>query len=71
MDDRRRSSRSDLRWLAAALCPAAVLFAAGAWAQDGPPRISALFPAGAKAGDTVSFEAPNGNTLRVEILSVE
>ena len=26
---------------------------------------------GAKAGDTVSFEAPNGNTLRVEILAVE
>ena len=26
---------------------------------------------GAKPGDTVSFEAPNGNTLRVEIRSVE
>ena len=26
---------------------------------------------GAKAGDTVSFEAPNGNTLTVQILAVE
>ena len=26
---------------------------------------------GAKPGDTVGFEAPNGNTLRVEIISVD
>ena len=26
---------------------------------------------GAKVGDTVSFEAPNGNTLRVEVVSIE
>ena len=26
---------------------------------------------GAKVGDTVSFEAPNGNTLRVEVVGIE
>jgi transcription elongation factor GreA len=37
--------------------------------SPGSPLGSALM--GAKPGETVSFEAPNGNTLRVEILSVE
>jgi transcription elongation factor GreA len=37
--------------------------------SPGSPLGAALI--GAKAGDTVSFEAPNGNTLRVEILAVE
>lgn len=37
--------------------------------SPGSPLGEALI--GSKAGDTVSFEAPNGNTLRVEILAVE
>ena len=36
--------------------------------SPGSPLGSALI--GAKAGDTVSFEAPNGNTLQVEVVSV-
>ena len=38
------------------------------WAPGSPLGTALL---GAKPGDTVSFEAPNGNTLRVEIRSVE
>ena len=37
--------------------------------SPGSPLGQALV--GAKAGDTVSFEAPNGNTLRVEVVGVE
>ena len=37
--------------------------------SPGSPLGAALL--GAKPGDTVSFEAPNGNTLRVEIRAVE
>ena len=37
--------------------------------SPGSPLGQALV--GAKAGDTVSFEAPNGNTLRVEVVGIE
>ncbi len=37
--------------------------------SPGSPLGQALV--GAKVGDTVSFEAPNGNTLRVEVVAVE
>jgi transcription elongation factor GreA len=37
--------------------------------SPGSPLGTALI--GSKPGDTVSFEAPNGNILRVEILAVE
>ncbi len=37
--------------------------------SPGSPLGQALV--GAKVGDTVSFEAPNGNTLRVEVVSIE
>lgn len=37
--------------------------------SPGSPLGQALL--GAKPGDTVSFEAPNGNTLRVEVVGVE
>jgi transcription elongation factor GreA len=36
--------------------------------SPGSPLGQALV--GAKAGETVGFEAPNGNTLRVEVVSV-
>ena len=37
--------------------------------SPGSPLGQALV--GAKVGDTVSFEAPNGNTLRVEVVGIE
>ncbi len=36
--------------------------------SPGSPLGQALL--GAKAGDTVAFDAPNGNTLRVEVVSI-